>query len=95
MNAVEELEPIRSRLARLGRPHTPADVAEALRAEGRVVSDTALVETLDQLHRHSVGAGPLDVLLAEPGVTDVLVNGADQVYVDRGSGLERTSLRFS
>ena len=31
---------------------------------------------------------PLDVLLHEPGVTDVLVNGPDQVYVDRGDGLQ-------
>ena len=30
MTAVEELEPIRSRLARLGRLHTPADVADAV-----------------------------------------------------------------
>ena len=95
MSAVEELEPIRARLARLGRAHTPADVADALRAEGRVVSDTALVDTLDQLHRNSVGAGPLEALLAEPGVTDVLVNGADRVYVDRGRGLERSTARFS
>ncbi|MGI3782938.1 MAG: ATPase, T2SS/T4P/T4SS family, partial [Janthinobacterium lividum] len=95
MSAVEELEPLRTRLARLGRAHTPADVAEAMRAEGRVVSDTALIDTLEMLHRHSVGAGPLESLLAEPGVTDVVVNGAEQVFVDRGRGLERTSVRFS
>ena len=95
MSAVEELEPIRARLARLGRVHTPADVADAMRAEGRVVSDSALIDTLDLLHTHSVGAGPLEALLAEPGVTDVVVNGAEQVFVDRGRGLERTSIRFA
>lgn len=94
MMTVDELEPLRTRLALLGRPHTPADVATAMRAEGRVVSDAALIETLDLLHRHSVGAGPLDALLAEPGVTDVLVNGPGQVYVDRGRGLEPTAVRF-
>src|SRR3712207_8381186 len=40
------------------------------------------------------GAGPLEPLLREPGVSDVLVNGPDQVWVDRGSGLERTLVRF-
>ena len=30
-----------------------------------------------------------------PGVTDVLVNGPDHVYVDRGAGLERTEVRFA
>ncbi len=32
--------------------------------------------------------------LHEPGVTDVLVNGPDEVWVDRGRGLERTDVRF-
>lgn len=35
------------------------------------------------------GAGALQVLLDEPGVSDVLVNGPGAVWVDRGSGLER------
>jgi pilus assembly protein CpaF len=38
------------------------------------------------------GAGALTPLLADPAVTDVLVN-ADQVWVDRGAGLVRTSIR--
>jgi pilus assembly protein CpaF len=41
----------------------------------------------------SIG-GPLEPLLREPGVTDVLVNGPGQVFVDRGAGLELTSLQF-
>ena len=38
------------------------------------------------------GAGPLTPLLLDPDVTDVLVNG-DEVWVDRGSGLQRVNLR--
>jgi len=89
-----DLEPIRDRLATLGRPHTPADVADAMRAEGLVVSDSSVIETVDALRRNSVGAGQLDGLLRLPGVTDVLVNGPDQVFVDRGAGLELTDVRF-
>ena len=79
-----ELDPLRVRLAGLGRVHTPADVAAAMRAEGQIVTDRALFETVEALRRHSIGAGVLDPLLHEPGVTDVLVNGPNQVYVDRG-----------
>jgi pilus assembly protein CpaF len=89
-----ELDPLRSRLVALGRPHTAHDVADAMRAEGRLVTDAVLGETVEALRRHSVGAGPLEPLLHSPGVTDVLVNGPDQVYLDRGSGLERTEVRF-
>ncbi len=88
------LEHVRSALAASGARLDAVEVARVLRAEGRVVSEagvTALVEALD---RESAGAGPLDVLLCEPGVTDVLVNGPEQVLVDRGHGLELTSVRF-
>lgn len=94
MTAVE-LDPIRSRLAGLGRVHTPADVAAAMRAEGRIFTDLALLETVEALRQHSVGAGLLDPLLHEVGVTDVLVNGPQRVYVDRGAGLELTEVTFS
>ncbi|WP_152361174.1 TadA family conjugal transfer-associated ATPase [Microlunatus speluncae] len=90
-----ELEPIRSRLAGLGREHTPADVAAALRAEGTVVTDAILLRTLEVLRRDSVGAGILEPLLRLPGVTDVVVNGPAEVYVDVGGGLQRTELAFT
>lgn len=89
-----QLETLRSRLAALGRPHTPVDVAAALRDLGEVVTDALVRETVSELRRHSVGAGPLDALLAEPGVSDVLVNGPREVFVDRGSGLERAQVAF-
>ena len=45
--------------------------------------------------RRAVGApGPLEPLLREPGVTDVLVNGAEQVFIDRGAGLEPAAVSF-
>jgi pilus assembly protein CpaF len=92
--AADDLDPIRLRLALLGRSHTPVDVAAAMRAEGLIVSDAAVWETVESLRRNSVGAGPLESLLHEPGVTDVLVNGPDQVFVDRGAGLEAAGVHF-
>lgn len=88
------LEALQSDLAELGRPYTPSDVAQSMRALGHVVSDHTLLETLEQLQRHSVGAGVLEGLLREPGITDVLVNGPDDVFVDRGRGLVRADVRF-
>lgn len=90
-----ELELLRMRLAGLGRAYGPADVAGALRGLGMVVSDALVLRTLEQLRRTSVGAGPLEPLLHLPGVTDVLVNGPEQVYLDRGRGLEPSEVRFA
>ena len=50
------------------------------------MSNSAVLDTVESLRRHSVGAGPLEPLLKEPGVTDVLVNGSDHVFIDRGAG---------
>jgi pilus assembly protein CpaF len=41
-----------------------------------------------------VGHGPLEGLLADDTVSDILVNGPDEVYVERGGRLERTDVVF-
>ena len=63
-------------------------------ASGRPVGDATVLAVHEALRRDVVGAGPLEPLLRAPDVTDVLVNGADQVYVERGSGLERVDVSF-
>lgn len=92
---IPDLEAVRDRLARTPGDLTPHRVAEALRESGRPVGDAAVLEVYEALRRDVVGAGPLEPLLRTPGVTDVLVNGADEVHLDRGAGLERTSVRFA
>jgi pilus assembly protein CpaF len=88
------LEAVRDRLARTPGELTPHRVAEALRETGRPVGDAEVLAVYETLRRDVVGAGPLEPLLRTPHVTDVLVNGAGHVYLDRGSGLELTSVRF-
>src|SRR5207248_10591026 len=55
-------------------------------AERQLLADELLEETL--------GVGPLAPLMADPAVTDVLVNGAENVYIERFGKLERTDVRF-
>ncbi|MCW2764403.1 MAG: type secretion system protein [Nocardioides sp.] len=89
------VEAVRDRLAREPGELTPHRVAEALRAAGRPVGDATVLAVHECLRRDVVGAGPLEPLLRLPGVTDVLVNGCGQVFVDRGSGLEACDVRFA
>lgn len=88
------VEEVRERLAREAGDVTPHRVAEALRATGRPVGDAMVLAVHETLRRDVVGAGPLEPLLRSPDVTDVLVNGPDHVYVDRGRGLELTGVTF-
>ncbi len=91
----ELVDRVRARLAAGGESITPATVAAAVRAEaGGVASDIDVLAALRVLRQEFVGAGPLDELLRDPRTTDVLVTGPAAVWVDRGSGLERTGIRF-
>jgi pilus assembly protein CpaF len=73
---------------------TPADLAAALRPH--VSGGSAdLLATYAGLRRQVIGAGPLDPLLAIPDVSDVLVNGAGVVWVDRGAGIEDSGVRIA
>jgi len=90
----EEWEAVRTRIASLGRDPDATDIADALRWCGHVVSDASVLAVSQALHRDSVGAGPLEPLLALPGVTDVIVNGPRDVYVDTGDGLRTVPVHF-
>lgn len=88
------LDRVRAELAASGQPATPARVAATLRSVGAVLGDARVLEITELLRAEISGAGPLDGLLREAGVTDVLVNGPEEIWVDRGHGLERTATRF-
>jgi pilus assembly protein CpaF len=65
-----------------------------------VDEDAAILEegTRERLRelilREAVGLGPLEELLADPAVEEVMVNGHDLVYVERAGRIERTGVAF-
>ena len=93
-SVAELADQVREQVARSGDQLTPGVVARVLRSGGRPVGDATVLEVLDLLRRDVLGAGPLEPLVRMEGVTDVLVNAPDEVFVDRGQGLERTAVRF-
>ncbi len=88
------LDGVRQWLVESGAEPTPARVAQALREQGRVLGDAEVLGAAEQLRSELIGSGPLEPLLADPAVTDVLVSAPDRVWVDRGGGLELTSVSF-
>lgn len=85
---------VRHRLTVDGGDPTPATVVSAIRdeAESALLGDARLLRLANQVHHDLAGAGALAPLLADPAVTDVLVNGPDEVWVDRGAGLRRVTV---
>jgi pilus assembly protein CpaF len=90
----ELMERVRDALVASGQPPSAAHVASVLRDEGGVLGDAAVLEATDLLRSELLGAGPLEELLTTPGVTDVLVNGPGEIWVDSGVGLRLTDVRF-
>jgi pilus assembly protein CpaF len=86
---------VRARLIADSGVASPGRVAAALRAEGVVLGDDAVLELSTRLRRELVGAGPLEPLIRLTGVTDVVVNGPRSVWVDQGGGLVRTDVAFA
>lgn len=86
---------VRRRLVAGATEPTQESVAGVLRDEQQVAGNDTVLALVDRLRRDMLGAGPLEGLLALPGLTDVLVNGPSDVYIDQGAGLVRTDVEFS
>jgi pilus assembly protein CpaF len=68
--------------------------ARAIESENVPLNEAERVRLAEELTDETIGMGPLAPLLADPAVSDILVNGPDQVYVERFGRLERTAIRF-
>ncbi|MEO1293341.1 MAG: CpaF family protein, partial [Pseudomonadota bacterium] len=67
---------------------------EGLRENGVVLNASETEQLNQDLFDEITGLGPLEVLLKDPTVNDILVNGPLQIFVERGGKLELTPIRF-
>ncbi|HVV29789.1 MAG TPA: TadA family conjugal transfer-associated ATPase [Mycobacteriales bacterium] len=89
------VDAVRDVLVERGQPATPARVAAALHSLPGLRSDRDALALAAGVRAELAGAGPLQPLLADPQVSDVIVRAGGEVWVDRGSGLERDEIRLS
>lgn len=85
---------VRRRMLDDGEPVTPARLAAAVHSSGRLLGAEGALRAVDRVQAELQGLGPLQELAELPGISDILVNGPDRVWVDSGHGLELTGLRF-
>jgi len=65
-----------------------------LMEENIVLSRNERRRLFEQIVAEILGLGPLEPLLADDTVTEVMVNGAKNIYVERGGKIERTNTTF-
>jgi pilus assembly protein CpaF len=69
-------------------------VRELVDEAAAVLSEARREQVAGLILRDTVGLGPLEELLADPEVEEVMVNGHDSVYVERTGAIEHTDVRF-
>src|SRR5215203_2806129 len=62
--------------------------------EGLALTRAERVRMLEQITDEIIGLGPLEPLLRDEGITEVMVNGPRQVYIERSGRLELTNVVF-
>jgi pilus assembly protein CpaF len=87
-----------AKLTKLSEERIRADIAVATR---RVLEEEKVLLTLEEreqlveeMQHEVLGLGPIEPLLQDETVCDILVNGHDEVYVERHGKLFKTSARF-
>ncbi|MFI7584911.1 TadA family conjugal transfer-associated ATPase [Kocuria sp. M1N1S27] len=88
------LDDVRDRLLPAPGPVTDADIAEAVRASGRVLGAAGTLRAVQAVRAELTGLGPLEPLLPHRGLTDVYVNGPDEVWLETESGVRRVGSPF-
>jgi pilus assembly protein CpaF len=72
----------------------PAAVRELVDADAAMLERTTRTRLCELILREAVGLGPLEELLGDPAVEEVMVNGHEQIYVERGGRIERADVSF-
>jgi pilus assembly protein CpaF len=80
--------------ANLASQKVTSAITDILNEEGRLLTDADRTRLIEEIKNELLGLGPLEPLLWDDSVTDILVNGAHQVYVERQGKLNTTDVKF-
>lgn len=72
-----------------------AIVMEIVREEGMAMSSVEIGLFADAVFDEMTGLGPIEPLLADESISDIMINGPHQVYIERGGELELSNVRFA
>lgn len=82
------------RTAVVAAPQAGERIDEVIERQGLVTDRTTMRTLVHEVDLQVHGLGPLGTWAAQPGVTDILVNGSRQVWIDDADGLRDTGYAF-
>jgi pilus assembly protein CpaF len=65
-----------------------------LEEEGRLVTETDSMRLIEEIRNEILGLGPLEPLLQDFEISDILINGPKQVYIEKSGKLQLTDVSF-
>lgn len=89
------LEDVRNRLLQEGGALTDARIARAIQDTGRVLGAVGSIRAVQHIRAELTGLGPLEPLLPTTGLSDVYVNGHENVFIETLGGVERVPSPFT
>ncbi len=90
----EQSQTVRQKLLQTLEPISSNSIVQVIRDTVPTISPTNLIDSADEILAQTIGFGPIQKLITKPGITDILVNSYSDVWVDQGSGLERTDVSW-
>lgn len=81
------MDRIHRQLAAFDQLPSAPELIRIIRQEAGLISDLEVAQILRRIHDDRRGFGALEQILLMPGLTDVVVNGCEQLYYDCGAGL--------
>ena len=78
------------------RHHIQTLIAEIIKdMEGKLPDDVDKDELAEEVLNEAVGLGPLEELLAQDDITEVMVNRHDEIYIEKAGKLTKSNVVFS
>ena len=71
------------------------ELADVLRNEPTPLNDAERADLVDEITADVLGYGPIEPFLDDPQVSEVMVNGGNRIYVERGGRLTLTEARYT
>ena len=76
------------------RVHITQLITQYILVERLALNQTELNDFVSEILDEMTGLGPLEPLLKDASISDILINGHENVYVERGGMLEPCGVRF-
>lgn len=77
------------------RLKTQKAISELTDRHGQGLSRDERVRVIKEVLDESLGLGPLEELLADPAVSEIMVNGCDQIYIEKHGKLTLSTVKFT